>query len=93
MHAAVTDQHITESKLATFANRNRALEFLKELRRNPGAVKQKTDLRLALSIPEADMALLKARYPVLVQGGTHEKKRFWAWYMRQAESAQYRVEG
>ncbi len=88
-----SDSHITDSRLATFANRNEAMTFLKELRRNPQALRSTQDGALALSIPPADMLILQAKYPVLKVGGSYEKKRFWAWFLKQSESLPYRVRG
>ncbi len=83
--------HITDSKIATFANRNNAMEFLKELRRNPEALRNTQDGRLTLSIPPADFEILKAKYPVIRTGASYERKRFWAWFLKQSESLPYRV--
>jgi hypothetical protein len=73
--------------------RNQSLEFLKELRKNPDAVNQKGEIRLQLSIPEADYFILKIKYPILQDGSSAEKQRFWKWFVKQSESRPYRVTG
>lgn len=83
----------SDNRLFTFVNRNAALEYLKELRKNPDAVNRRPDIRLALSIPEADMVILRQRYPVLVHGSTYEKKQFWERFKNSTESEPYRVYG
>lgn len=81
---------LTDSRLVTFAGRNEALQFLKDLRARGGAP-TRPEGRAILSIPEADMVILKARFPVLVNGASYEKKKFWNWFKRSPLSEPYRV--
>ena len=83
--------HITDSRLLTFAGRNDAMNFLKELRKNPDALRDTTDMRIGLSIPPADYQILKVQYPVLVNGSTAEKKKFWQDFYNSSDSDCYKV--
>lgn len=89
--ATWTFSAMTDDRLQTFLARNRSMEFLKELRKDDRVVKQKSEIRLALSIPPVDYEILKIKYPVLQFGSPYEKKQFWNRFYNSSESAPYKV--
>jgi len=76
----------------TQPTRNIILNRNKELRKNPGAIRDLSFGRQALSIPLADYEILKRKYPVLVNGSNAEKMKFYHKFIKSTESIPYRVQ-
>jgi hypothetical protein len=71
--------------------RTAILERNRETQRNPGAVKDLSFGRWALSIPELDHIHLVAKYPDLQSHHGPTKQAALAKFMASSESAPYRV--
>lgn len=72
--------------------RNAILERNKELQRTPGALRDLSHGRWALSIPELDHYYLCKKYPDLISPDHHTRNRALAKFMASSESAPYRVQ-
>lgn len=71
--------------------RQAILERNKQLRINPGAQRDLTFGRLALSIPELDHHYLIKKYPDLAAPDKEVRQRALAKFMASSESAPYKV--
>jgi len=76
----------------TQPTRNLILNRNKELRKNPGSIRDLSFGRQHLSIPLEDYEILKRKYPVLVRGSNAEKTKFYKKFILSTESIPYRVQ-
>lgn len=72
-------------------SRELILERNKELRKNPGVIKDWQHGRLVLSVPVLDDAILHRTRPELFEGTIDDRKRALSKFLASPESEPYRV--
>lgn len=73
------------------AGRKAHLEFLNELRKNPGALDHLSFAGWELSIPEVDLKMWKELIPELDSLDRETRMRAWKWFMKSEHADPYRV--
>ncbi len=67
------------------------MDYINELRKNPGALRKLESMGLELTIPLADYYTLHRKYPDLKSPCAETRSRAWFKFMASAESAPYKV--